>query len=356
MAETKNPMLQAAEIEEITPLVMIQKTSGAKVEFAGLEQTPKEAAELKRKKRLLLEEVRTAIDGATILKARVASVQPLRLRGLQTACLAFPLDAKINDVKVVIPFKEVFQNEPKFEGTDALTEEGEKDLLKRQMQFLRGLIGAVVRYLPENIIEQADGSYTIIGSRANALAIEREYYYCRENANIKVGGIYNARVMVVNPGNATIALGGVEKVIPIRSLTNRYCPDLRDLYEAGSVIPVFISDLKVKDNDVDVTFDCLKGEAYSSMDNAKSIVRGEVTFARISKIVPYTEPDGTKRTRLYGWHESWNLPVRFTKIPANRHGRPIEIGDRVRFVVVAQMEDGYITGDIQSIVTQAEFN
>lgn len=311
--------------------------------------SPAEQREKMDRRDTQLEAIRSAIYNKTILKNTVVGVQPITIKDTTIMCLAFPLP---EGIKVIIPYNKVFQNPPiNPDSVDESTEEGLADYHIRQRQVLDSMVGAETRWLPENIIsDENTDQIIVVGSRTAAMEIDRETYYFRENANIKNNSTYRGRVVFVNPHSAMVLLGGVEKIIPQATITNRYAADLREIFSPGDRIPIAVKDLRVDKagKRISVKFDCLTGELIEAQENISNISPNELTFATISKSIPYKDESGASRVRLYAWIDGWNVPAKITGVPYNRFGIPLKMGDKVRVKITGVDEEGYVTCFIRS--------
>lgn len=287
----------------------------------------------------------------TVQHGIVAGVMPFQNEetGDEVMCLSMIYE-QASGIMVLIPFQNVFLNEiinPK--SIDLKTAEGKAAYLKRQTQILRKMLGAEIPYTVEYVYSRPD-EVIVIGSRAQALLIERDVYFEREETPGKKGTfvdktIYRGKVLTVDPEKIIVTYGGVDKILRKQYVTNQFSADLRRLYQTNDLISIKVFNAKYDEKGklVNVDFDALSGELYEAQEKAKKLKPGTTCLATISKITPYTSKDGLRGNTVYGWIEIYNVPCRFRSVPTNRYGMELHIGDQVMVTVTDMDDKGYIT-------------
>lgn len=261
------------------------------------------------------------------------------------------IEIKIDDeFKAVIPYHEVFQESPirelREESPEALSEE----LLRRELQVLRKLIGNWIYFMPQAIIESddEDGVTTILASRKEALRRLRILNYVgtrRRGPTIEKGMICDARVVSVGEQVLTIELGGHEQKVYKEFLTNRYFATLESHYKVNDIVPVYVAAVaKRRDergNVVDVrpALSAHVAEVEIHRKNLKGLKIGSTCEAQISKIRRRGEAD-SDGFRFYGWVKYENVPLKITNLPNSIAGRPLTIGDTVSIIITGKDIDG----------------
>lgn len=311
-----------------------------------------EKLENKLKLESAIEGFRTAAFNSTILKNRVEIVKAISIKGHKVFGISF-IDEQ--GIPVLIPYNKVFQNDPiDYTSVDLSTKEGAEDYLKRQRQLLEPMMNAVIRWIPEAVVEpdDEDGTVTVVGSRTAALTVDRQNYFLSENPNIVENGTYHGRIVVASKHSALVQLGGVEKMIPQFYLTNKYCDDVREIFSPGDIIPITVRNIEIdRENGIvtNVDFDCLTGELMEAQDRIKLMTPGAFTTARISKALNLdSDENSVSRTRLIAWCEAYKAPVKITSVPINRYGVPFKKGDDVTIKVTGRDDAGYPTCYIRS--------
>lgn len=301
-------------------------------------------------------EIQSAIRHRTLMRGVISMVTEKSVGGMKMACLIIPLE---NRIQVIIPYSEIFQNDPiRPERVHLDTEEGRRDYFERQELIARKLIGLETRFVPTALLEGGEDEITyVLASRKQYLEIFRRHSYLSENPSVRPNAIYNGTVTNVGKHTLRVMVGGIEKDIPYRVATNRPIINLEDVYAVGDILPVYIRSVDIKNGDADAEFDLITAEIESSRPNLNQYQPGASVMATISKVLAAGEAQDN--CRLYGWvNGGAGAPLKLTNVPITRTGRPIKVFDTVlvRISGVNVGGDGYVRGYVDRVVKASPFS
>lgn len=292
-----------------------------------------------------VEAIRTAILNKTQLMNKCASVKTITNGNVRTPALCLRYS---KNIRVLIPFEYAFQDVSMLK-IDATSDD---KVFQKKRNILKRMLGdkSNIMYIPESIDYDAkEDIYTVIGNRKASLEIDREKYYIGPDANLKSGQVYNAKVVFANSVAALICLGGVEKIVPKKDLTNRYITQVDAWLHPGDRIPVAVRSIDVNDKkEVSVFFDMLSGEISENRSGLSFISPGDVVYGTISRV--NIDKDNKDNYALIAWIDEYDVPAKINGIPLNRFGFPAKVGDTVELSVKEVEKNGYVRGYITAFL------
>lgn len=377
MAPKKEEKEAAVEQQSVTPEMLgLDNIVAVKENVLPVngENNERKAPELilsAEEKRILREENLAALSAAqnsmknhSICKGIVSGVETRGEGEDRIVCLSVPMN---RNLKALIPLTKFYQEYPINPGRfDLNTETGRAAYLRSQKQVADKLLGLDVRFIIEDIIpEDENGIVVVMANRTMELAIERKAYWTGESPRIKVNNLYKAKVIQAAPHLVRVALGGYEKNIPEKVLTNRPMNDCRELFRAGDEIPVYITRINIENNEVEAGLDFIIGELLTYranldkiqvperrddyVDDENTINRGGIqAIAVLTKIVAKTDPEyRNTNVRFYGWVLGYNVPMIVKNVAFNALGTPFKKNDVVNITITGKTSYGYATAYIR---------
>lgn len=168
-------------------------------------------------------------------------------------------------------------------------------LINRQGQMLRKLIGARITYSPVDKFQEGELT-VILASRVKAMKQIQEQNFIRYTP-VEKGQILEANILSVADGGMMITVAGVDLVLHVRQITNRWVEDLRLLYRAGETIRVQINDWSIANGKVELEVSAKDAEWKGMKARKRFIKPGRTYKAQI--VYPKTIEDDITVYRLY---------------------------------------------------------
>lgn len=250
--------------------------------------------------------------------------------------------------RVTIPFSELYRDYPIDMSTVAMeTEFDRKSFIARQKAMAEKLYGLEVPFIVLDMFldEQDSGKYSILASRAKALAvIERRNFEADREGNVAltVGSFTRATITSISDYAVAVNVGGVDTRISVRHLTYRFIKgphSLRDMYHVGQEILVQILDIKThKDGKHSITVAAKPGELLDAKSRQHIIAHEEEQcFGTVTGVLKSRVP-GEVYITLY--LDAYGLPAVTNSLPPNRMGTYPQPGDTVRVTIKSFNNNG----------------
>ena len=297
----------------------------------------------------------TAMKTRRIVNGTVAGVEEINLAGTErekesrTVALAVIIGGIY---KVIIPFDEIYRDDPIDRSTVNLeTNAGRDSLVARQKQMAEKLFGISIPFLitfmakNDNAQYAQDGDYSIGGSRKQAIEIiEKANYEPRRGADaiITEGSYTGAYITAIGHFSVSVNVGGIDTQIPLRNLTFRYVNELQTagLYKVGDTINVCVSSVKKRADGAHVIVVNAKGAELEAAKKNKGIlpigtrVIGVLTSVRPSRTYP-------NRIVMTAYLSGYAIPALVRAMPPDAIGHLPQSGDEVRLTIEGFNDAGF---------------
>ena len=285
--------------------------------------------------------LRSAIRSNRVFTEKVAAVEEISV-GNESVIAAIVILEKV--FKVIIPFNELFTNNPIDTSTVNLdTSDGRYNYMRRTRQFAERMIGGTIPFCI-TAAERDGNNVIMLGSRARAMERQSRLFFGGDNPRYKAGDTVEVTLTSVNVHSVVALVGGVDVVIPQHRLTRRWLLDLHDGYKVGDTILAVITDVSRNENGAySVSLDPIRVE----LDDAKSryhiIKRNGRTKGIITNIIRRSNPQGDRGgMAIYAYLPSFDLFARIIRVDANSFGRKMTPGTQVMVRVIDHNDSGYL--------------
>ena len=245
-------------------------------------------------------------------------------------------------VLMFVPFEEMYGVNPMDMSTaDITTLNGQRKLNARKEQMLLKLIPLVIPVIIKKVIQgENPEERRIYASRAAACRILMERAYKSENPRIRKDETYDATVLSVSEFSMAATLYGVDFILKLSTLTNRYIRNLQEVYRPGDRIPVLVRDIVYEGDTISIDPDTLTPELNKAQSRWFMISPGTRAHATITKVKDASQKG--KGINIVAWINGYNMPCKIKYMNANDFGREPIAGDSIRIRVVGFLPTKYI--------------
>lgn len=222
-----------------------------------------------------IDEIRRAIKQERILTAKVDGVEPFdgdnaRIIGHR------------NSLKVVFEAKDFFR----FSNMAGIEEASDAVRQQRYLRKARQMTEASVVFVPLMLsVDEETGMPFVIGSRAMAMAVQREHHFLGEHADIEKGVRTTATVLSTGPAYAIVEALGVETTIGAAHLSAyEYIEDVSKCVRNGDGIEVMVTDFAVDSETDRISLRVSRAELerqLTPVETISSVRRGGVYSATV---------------------------------------------------------------------------
>lgn len=331
-----------------------EKKEDKKTRNALLAEKAAAAADRERKnterQKLLTEDsaVRSAIKNGRLIHATVISTDKIYTEE-KILTVAYAVTEGEVKTKVTVPYEEMYnRNLIDMSTVDTSTPKGRGELAGRQEQMLLKMVGLRTSVCITDIVDDPRKGYDIplvIASRKAACEAIRRYAFI-DNNKYKNGGMYQATVMSVGSKSLAVSFSGVDKVINLYSLTDRYITDLNSHYKVGDKIDFIAENITVENGSVDLEFNTKGAELRHALENSKLVYVGETGKATISRI--YRTKAG--KLNITAWMDYYDMAVIIPEVDASCIGIEMTSGTDILVRVNGKYPSGYLSGSIRSVL------
>lgn len=280
-------------------------------------------------------------------------VKSLRNTGAKINREVFVDGTTNNDMSILVPYSQLFTDDPIKEQTVNLsTDAGQTELVRRKKALCEKMYGMTIQVAITNMYqgsidkEGRPHKFEIYGSRIQANKERQKTNFSKDengNRRLDVGRFVDATILAVSKKSIRVTVGGADCTIPISELTFRYIDNpnvLNELYKVGDSIRCMIS--KIEDNP-DGTFKVTLDASFIEMLNARPkqnvlLKRGARCLATITKTTPPREVGDSYTVRLI--IEGLDMPAMATDVNINDFGAPLRPGDVMRCRVIKFSRNG----------------
>ena len=255
-------------------------------------------------------------------------------------------------VKVVIPFPEMFADDPVQEHDDAPTGQvGRDQFITRKKNFIAKCLDAEVSCLVTDILadEDEDLVYVVASRRQHQIA-EMRRNFSGKNPRIRVGDFVAATVLSVSRYGVMIHIGGADIHLKLRDITYAYVTDLTERLRPGDTLTVEIRSItEQEDGTFNIWASALGTEMRHGRENGHLLPVGSDCNVVVSRVFVSKNTATDDGPQIYAWHDAYNLPVRIVGLPASFNGNPPQPGSRVRVKVFGHSNAGFVLARCQNL-------
>lgn len=290
-----------------------------------------------------VERLRTAYKNREILEGIISSVE--RIEGRIFAVVNYDV------IRAFINFEQLFEANP-MNYISKYTDDGTKETrmlisreaLERREQFVSKMLGAKIEYVITQFESTKDSGkmrYLAIGSRKEAMRMRRLRYLDKAsngNTALMVGDEVTARIIAVGAHRLQANIYGKDVRIHKSNISNRFIPNLMDIYAPGEEIRVRLTKIEYDENGAckEVFASASEIEADTLRENLASVRVGSKYIATIVTVGQLRANDGYPY-RLY--IEGANVCGRALRVRTLTVGQELHSGDRVLVNITGKNED-----------------
>ena len=248
-----------------------------------------------------------------------------------------------NNIKVIIPFDELFPRNPLLYSTIDITKETPQRVLQRKRQFTERMISGEHPFIITRI--ENDGDMILaLGSRAQAMHMISERAFGGEHPRFQVGDLIEARVSSVSVNSLTVMFEGVDCTIQMANLTRSWVLDLHHKYAVGDPLYARIRGIRNDNGVYRLQLDTIAVELEDAKERYRIISDGARTRAIITAVFRTQTREGgaAGSPRIFAWIPNYELPARVVRLDSNTFGHAVSAGNEVIVRVINHAEDGYL--------------
>lgn len=255
-------------------------------------------------------------------------------------------------LKILIPFIELYRDNPIRDSVDLTTKEGRKSYLQRQKAMAEKLYGLETPFIITNMAKGSNKDntdYSIAASRKKALEIlERTNFEPDKKTGIaryEVGSDIEATIISVGKYGVVASVGGIDTMIAARQMTFKYIagPEtVEALFHVGQKVNVHVREITTDEFGhrklvVDGRYAELRDarSRQQTLLSLNSFCVGTITSIAQSK----TRPDAVV-IRMY--LDNYRMPAISNAIPPSKAGKFPMPGDKARVKVMGFRPDGMV--------------
>lgn len=256
--------------------------------------------------------------------------------------------------KVLIPFDD-FYSKP---AIDMKSVNSKENLLRRQKQMLNRVIGAEITFFITQVKEEGKGKDLVTmaaGSRKMYLEeqIKKNFNPDENLSKVKVGDRVEAKIISSGEYGVFANIQGYDLSIPRHALTCRYCPTvhLEPRFNPGNTIKVDITKIEFDDDGKlkELAVSAIKSEVEEMAKNQSKVVSGGTYLGTVVTVLRGKDNQPSMRLHL----SQVDLPAIVTHIRPDTMFRTPKTGDTVLFSLYEKLPNGYVTGTVLRIVSEA---
>lgn len=263
--------------------------------------------------------------------------------------------------KILVPFHEIYRHYPLDRSTiDLSTSAGVRNFVQRQKSMTEKLYGTevpvVITAMSHDGELNRDNPYTIVASRAKALAIIEHNNYTPDKSGftpVTEGSFVDANIISVSSRSLQVNVAGVDTTIQVHDLTYSYVNSdafLAAHYSAGEKLPVKVmSIVENEDGTHRIRASHKPVELAEANSSPLALSEGERTTAIITRI---TERNDKPIFHLY--LREFKRPAYAIGVKANTLGVSPMVGDVVRVTISKILDDGMLRVKISHLHGSAD--
>lgn len=280
----------AAELPQDEAPRRSRKVNGPKVIEGNMSGASLDALTPEQEKRQIWREILSARRNKTIIELPIAGVEPPQDGASPRIFMYY------KDFRVLISARDFFASN--MFGAE-LSKAGDKERSEREFRLASRMIGAYVPFVitnAETVRDGADGqtAYIVIGSRKEAMRINRERHFFRAKAKVEEGDRIKVRVLMPTRKGLIVDALGVETFVSADKLSSCKWIDPQADFPAGSVVYMDVAGISVNKEDQTVALSLSRqamdaADAKANYDSVKvgmrihgTVIAVDDTYARIN--------------------------------------------------------------------------
>lgn len=264
------------------------------------------------------------------------------------------------NVKVLVPFTEMFVTTPDFNSGSNGSAVTAQNLESRKRLYAAKFIGLSIPLIITHIEETDTDAVSedtpkqmllALGSRRKALLRIQQYNFSPDaagNTRIQENDVVSATVISSNMRGARINVAGVDKWVSGFLLTAAYVPDFRAYYKPGDRISVQLSDIRTIGNsknksETTYDFEC-NGRVPEAFEAKKKHHLVPVGSNIIATIATIGISKRTGKILIRAWAKELGIPIVIKSIPPSAFNRKVQAGDIAEVRVTGHKDFGQVEG------------
>lgn len=255
-------------------------------------------------------------------------------------------------LKIMIPFIDLYRDNPVRESVDTSTEEGKRNYLARQKAMAEKLYGLETPFILTHMVRGSSNAiddYKISASRKKAIEIiEKANFEPNKKTGVaryEVGSDVDATVISVGKFGITASVGGIDTMVSAHQLTFRYISSpevMKSYYHVGQTIRLHIRDIRINAKGKrSLIVEGHTAELREAAMRQKTLLSlNSSCIGTITSIKPSKKRPDAVVIRMY--LDNYKMPAISNAIPPSKAGKFPKAGDKARVKVVGFRPDGMV--------------